>query len=41
VGGIAWAMIARGAAELKAEKFNMQRTAHAIRSDAAAVKESI
>ncbi|HWA19855.1 MAG TPA: phage holin family protein [Devosia sp.] len=40
VGAFAWAMISRGAAELRANKLNMQRTAHAIRSDAAAVKES-
>jgi len=37
---IAWAMIARGMAELKANKLNMQRTAQSLQMDAAAVRES-
>jgi len=40
VGGIAWAMISRGIAEFKANKLNMERTAHSLQMDAAAVKES-
>jgi hypothetical protein len=40
IGAIAWAMISRGLAELKANKLNMQRTTHSIRMDAEAVKES-
>lgn len=40
IGGIAWAMIARGVAELRANKLNMQRTTTSIRMDAEAVKES-
>ncbi len=40
VGVIAWTMISRGAAELKANKLNMQRTTNSIRMDAEAVKES-
>ena len=40
IGGVAWAMISRGLAELKANKLNMQRTAHSIRMDADTVRES-
>lgn len=40
VGAIAWMMISRGVAELKANKLNMQRTTNSIRMDAEAVKES-
>ena len=41
VGGVAWAMISRGIADFKANKLNMQRTAHSIRMDADAVRESL
>lgn len=41
VGGIAWAMISRGIADLKANKLNMQRTAHSLRMDAAAARETV
>lgn len=40
IGGLAWMFISRGVAEMKAHKLNMQRTAHSIRMDAEAVKES-
>ena len=40
VGAIAWALIAKGANDLKANKLNMQRTTHSLQMDAAAVKES-
>jgi len=40
VAAIAWAMIARGLAELKTNKLNMQRTAQSLQMDAAAVRES-
>lgn len=40
VGGVAWAMISRGLAELKANKLNMERTVHSVRMDANAVRES-
>lgn len=40
VGGVAWAMISRSVAELKANKLNMERTVHAVRMDANAVRES-
>lgn len=40
VGMIAWAMIARGMAEMKANKLNMDRTANSLRRDASAVRES-
>jgi hypothetical protein len=40
IGGIAWAFVSRGLAELKATKLNMQRTTNSIRMDAEAVKES-
>lgn len=41
VGAIAWAMISRGLADLKANKLNMQRTAHSLQMDAAAVRETV
>lgn len=41
VGGVAWAMISRGVAQFKANKLNMQRTAHSLQMDAAAVRESL
>lgn len=41
VGGIAWSMITRGVAELKANKLNMNRTAHSLQRDAAAVRETM
>ena len=37
---VAWVMIARGMAELKANKLSMQRTAQSLQMDAAAVRES-
>jgi hypothetical protein len=40
IGGIAWAFVSRGLAELKANKLNMHRTTNSIRMDAEAVKES-
>ena len=40
VGAVAWVMISRGLAELKANKLNMQRTTNSIRMDAETVKES-
>lgn len=40
VGGIAWAMISRGMAELKANRLNMQRTTQSLRMDAETVRES-
>lgn len=40
VGAIAWAMVNRGMAELKANKLNMERTAQSLQLDAAAVRES-
>jgi len=41
VGGVAWAFVSRGLAELKVNKLNMTRTAHSLQMDAAAVKESL
>jgi hypothetical protein len=41
VGIIAWTMVSRGIADLKANKLNMQRTAHSLQMDAAAVRESV
>lgn len=41
VGGIAWSMIARGVAEFRANKLNMERTTQSLQMDAAAVRESI
>jgi uncharacterized membrane-anchored protein len=40
VGGIAWAMISRGIAELKANKLDMNRTARSLQMDAQAARES-
>jgi hypothetical protein len=40
IGAIAWAMISRGLAELKANKLNMERTVHSVRMDANTVRES-
>lgn len=40
VGAVAWAMIARGTAELKANKLNMNRTTRSLQMDAATVRES-
>ena len=41
VGAIAWSFVARGLADLKANKFNMDRTTQSLQMDAAAVRESI
>jgi hypothetical protein len=41
VGAVAWAMIARGTAELKATKMNMNRTSRSLQMDAATVRESL
>lgn len=41
VGGAAWALIARGAADLKANNLNMPRTADSLQRDAAALRENI
>jgi len=41
VGGVAWAMISRGMAEMKANRMNMERTTQSLQMDAAAVRESI
>ena len=41
VGAIAWTMIQRGLADLKANKLNMKRTTQSLQMDAAAVRESI
>jgi len=41
VGGMAWAFVSRGLAELKVNKLNMTRTAHSLQMDAASVKESL
>jgi hypothetical protein len=41
VGGIAWAMIARGLAQIKTSNLNMNRTAQSLQMDAAAVRENI
>jgi hypothetical protein len=41
VGGIAWAMISRGLAALRANKLNMERTAQSLARDANVVKESL
>ena len=38
---ISWAMVARGLADLKANKLNMQRTAQSLQLDAAAIRESL
>ncbi|HVY43893.1 MAG TPA: phage holin family protein [Hyphomicrobiaceae bacterium] len=41
VGAIAWSMIAKGAADLRANKLNMERTARSLQQDAATVKGSL
>ena len=41
VGAIAWSMIAKGAADLRANKLNMERTTRSLQQDAAAVKGSL
>jgi len=41
VGAIAWSLIQRGLADLKASKLNMKRTTQSLQMDAAAVRESI
>jgi hypothetical protein len=41
VGGIAWSMIARGIADFRANKLNMERTTQSLQMNAAAVRESI
>jgi hypothetical protein len=38
VGLIAWSMIAKGAADLRASKLNMERTTRSLQQDAATVK---
>ena len=38
---IAWAMIAHGLSELKANRLGMDRTTNSLRADAATVKESL
>ena len=40
VGAIAWSMISRGLAALRANKLNMERTTHSLAQDATVVKES-
>jgi hypothetical protein len=40
VGAIAWGMISRGLAALRANKLNMERTTHSLAQDASVVKES-
>lgn len=41
IGAIAWAMVNRGLADLKANRLNMERTAQSLRADAATVRESL
>jgi hypothetical protein len=41
VGGIAWAMISRGIADLKANRLSMQRTAQSLKMDAATIRETV
>jgi flagellar biosynthesis protein FliQ len=41
VGAIAWVFIARGLAQLRANTFNMNRTAQSLQMDAAAVRENL
>jgi len=41
VGGVAWAMISRGMTALKTNKLNIERTAHSLEMDAAAVRENL
>lgn len=41
VGIIAWSMIAKGAADLRANKLNMERTTRSLQQDAATVKGNL
>ncbi|HVX73211.1 MAG TPA: phage holin family protein [Devosia sp.] len=41
VGIIAWSMIAKGAADLRASKLNMERTTRSLQRDAATVKGNL
>lgn len=41
VGASAWSLLAKGAADLRAKKLNMERTARSLQQDAAAVKRSL
>jgi hypothetical protein len=41
VGLIAWSMIAKGAADLRASKLNMERTTRSLQRDAATVKGNL
>lgn len=41
VGLIAWSMIAKGAADLRTSKLNMERTARSLQQDAATVKGNL
>lgn len=41
VGIIAWSMIAKGAADLRATKLNMERTTRSLQQDAATVKGNL
>ncbi|MEQ1770689.1 MAG: phage holin family protein [Devosia sp.] len=41
VAAIAWSMLSRGIADLKANKLNMDRTVHSIRMDADAIRENV
>ena len=41
VGAIAWSLIAKGAADLRANKLNMERTTRSLQQDAATVKGSL
>ncbi|MGN6684664.1 MAG: phage holin family protein [Devosia sp.] len=41
VGIIAWSMIAKGAADLRASKLNMERTTRSLQQDAATVKGNL
>jgi hypothetical protein len=41
VGLIAWSMIAKGAADLRASKLNMERTTRSLQQDAATVKGNL
>jgi hypothetical protein len=40
VGGIAWMLIQKGVADMRANKLNMQRTTRSVAQDAQVVKES-
>src|SRR3569833_1977617 len=41
VGAIAWSLIAKGAADLRANKLSLERTTRSLQQDAAAVKGSL